>query len=62
MTSIKCRLSSSLFFSDSRLLFFFKFNGFLNIAGVLEKLDSVCASMYRVGRHGKKTDDLLDLF
>ena len=39
----------------------FNFNGYLNIAGVSEKLDFVCAFVRRVGRHGKKTD-ILDLF
>ena len=36
---------SYLFFSDSHLLFKgeFNFNGSLNIAGVREKLDFVCA-------------------
>ena len=39
----------------------FNFNGYLNIAGVSEKLDFVCAFVRRVGRHDKKTD-ILDLF
>ena len=45
MTYIKCRLSSSLFFFWLTLTFQreFNFNGSLNIAGVREKLDFVCA-------------------
>ena len=45
MTCIKCRLSSSLFFLWLTLTFQweFNFNGSLNIGGVREKLNIVCA-------------------
>ena len=45
MTCIKCRLSSSLFFLWLTLTFQweFNFNGSLNIAGVREMLNFVCA-------------------
>ena len=45
MTCIKCRLSSSLFFLWLTLTFQweFNFNGSLNIGGVLEKWNFVCA-------------------
>ena len=55
MACTKFRLSSSLFFSDSRLLF----NKAL--ISTAEKLDFVWAFVYWVEHHGKKTD-ILDLF
>ena len=52
MTCIKCRLSSSLFFLWLTLTFQweFNFNGSLNIGGVREKLNFVCALDAMVGK------------